>query len=117
MFSDRGDSSTFAFQVCGEEHNDLTEVFNLMRKFVLHPDLYVVFDLPAETARARVLRDANREKNHFDDRDLEYYKRVRGGFRKFKEYAPVNFVDATQSPEEVHQSVLRSLAENDVTMR
>lgn len=111
VFSDRGDSSTYAFQVCGEEHNELIEVFNLMRKFVLHPDLYIVFDLSAEAARGRVMQDASRESNHFDDRDLKYYERVRNGFHRFAEYAPVRFVDATQSPEEVHQAVLTVLTE------
>ncbi|MFA5744742.1 MAG: dTMP kinase [Candidatus Paceibacterota bacterium] len=116
VFSDRGDSSTFAFQLCGEEHEELLGAFLFMRKLVFEspgrrsPDLYVILDLPAEEAYRRMSRDTERTKNHFDDRELEYHKRVRGGFRRFASYAPVEFVDATRSPEEIHRSVLAVLA-------
>lgn len=117
VFSDRGDSSTFAFQLFGEEHEELFGVFMLMRKLVFdeskgrrQPDLYIVFDLPAEVARERALQDASRTKTHFDIRNIEYYERVRNGFRQFAKYAPVEFVDATKSPEEVHRSVMMILA-------
>lgn len=117
VFSDRGDSSTFAFQLYGEEHEELFGAFMLVRKLVFdeskgrrQPDLYIVFDLPAEVARERALQDASRTKTHFDIRDVEYYERVRNGFRRFAGYAPVEFVDATKSPEEVHRSVMMILA-------
>lgn len=114
VFSDRGDSSTFAFQLWGEEHRELLGLFRLLRKHVFSerhsPDLYIVFDLPAETARARVMQDTKRETNHFDDRDLAYYQRVREGFRSFAKYQPMKFIDATQTPEEVHRNVLMVLA-------
>lgn len=116
VFSDRGDSSTYAFQIWGEEHKELSHLFNLMRKHVFlerqKPDLYIVFDLPAEVARERAMQDASREKNHFDTRGLAYYKRVRKGFREFAEHMPVEFIDATRSPEKIHRSVLMALAKN-----
>lgn len=118
VFSDRGDSSTYAFQICGEEHKELSHLFNLMRKHVFlgrqKPDLYIIFDLPAEEARERAMRDASREKNHFDIRTLAYYKRVREGFREFAEHIPVEFIDATRSPEKIHRSVLMTLAKKMV---
>ncbi|MHB8710352.1 MAG: dTMP kinase [Minisyncoccota bacterium] len=114
VFSDRSDSSTYAFQICGEEHKELVHLFNLTRKHIFlnrqPPDLYIIFDLPAEVARERVMQDANREANHFDVRDLAYYKRVREGFREFAEHMPVEFIDATRSPEAIHRSVLIILA-------
>jgi dTMP kinase len=114
VFSDRGDSSTYAFQLWGEEHQELKETFERMRALVFNgrhkPDLYVIFDLPAEAARERVMRDANRATNHFDERDPAYYGRVREGFYEFAERAQAEFIDATRSPEEVHQMVLRALA-------
>lgn len=118
VFSDRGDSSTFAFQLCGEEHEYLLDLFMQVRKYVFdtrrgrrQPDRYIIFDLPAEMARARALQDAARTKNHFDVRDLDYYERVRKGFLKFAEFQsqPVEFVDATQSIEDIHLSVIRIL--------
>lgn len=117
VFSDRGDSSTYAFQLCGEEHEELFPAFMYMRELVFaeskerrKPDLYIVFDLPAEVARERALQDATRAQTHFDVRDVEYYRRVREGFKKFAKYAPVKFIDATRTPEEVHRDVMLILA-------
>lgn len=115
VFSDRGDSSTFAFQLCGEEYNELDLFIKLRNRMFLtanrqQPDLYIFFDLPAEVSRMRVMQDASRAKNHFDDRDLEYYQRVREGFREFAMSAPTEFVDATKTPEEIHRDVLMILA-------
>lgn len=124
VFSDRGDSSTYAFQLCGEEHEELVDLFSRLRNrmfYTIHsrrpPDLYIVFDLPSEIARERVMRDAGRgEANHFDARDLAYYERVRRGFHKFAEEMPVEFIDATRSPEKVHQSVLAVLAKQGISV-
>lgn len=117
VFSDRGDSSTFAFQLYGEKHEELFGLFMLMRNFVFArgngrrpPDLYIIFDLPAEIARERVLQDAHRLKNRFDVRDIGYYERVRQGFKRFAKYGRVKFVDATRTPEEVHQAVVAILS-------
>ncbi|MDO8231885.1 MAG: dTMP kinase [bacterium] len=118
VFSDRGDSSTFAFQICGEENHCLMDVFCILREQVFLspgrrcPDLYVILDLPAGVARKRVMKDRRREVTHFDARDLGYYKRVRKGFREFASFvsASVVFVDATKSPQEVHRLVLAALA-------
>lgn len=116
VFSDRGDSSTFAFQLYGEEcKQELFETFTLVRKLIFsgnkrrYPDKYIIFDLPPEVARERALQDIDRKVNHFDTRDITYYSRVREGFRAFKCFAPVAFIDATQSPEEVHKAVLSVL--------
>lgn len=116
VFSDRGDSSTWAFQLCGENHRDLTDLFNRLRNAVFYvphrrpPDLYVFFDLPAEVARERVMADAERGiLNHFDVRDLDYYKRVRAGFQDFAKHVPAVMIDATRSPEDIHRDVLAGL--------
>lgn len=127
VFSDRGDSSTFAFQLHGEKHLELFDLFSLMRKIVFaksygrhKPNLYVIFDLPAEVARERVMCDASRgETNHFDARNLEYYERVRNGFLGFslnfsRCAAPVEFFDATQPPEKLHCSVMSLLARRGI---
>jgi len=118
VFSDRGDSSTFAYQLCGEEHHEFFSMFMHIRQIVFaevnsrrKPDLYIVFDLPAEAARERTLQDVSRTRNHFDIRDLKYYERVRKGFRRFAIYGPTVFIDATQMPEEIHGDVMLILAE------
>ncbi len=118
VFSDRGDSSTFAFQLYGEEHTDLYGAFAFLRQLVFGgsgrrtPDLYIVLDLPPHEARARALKDATREKTHFDVRDESYYTRVRMGFGGLKcRYSNVEFVDATQAPGKVHHDILCILAQ------
>ena len=118
VFSDRGDSATFAFQLFGEEKkNELLEAFTLLRQLVFakergrrYPDQYIVFDLPAEVARSRALYGAGRSTNHFDEREIAYYERVREGFRSFERRAAVEFIDALQTPEEIHQDVMGILA-------
>jgi dTMP kinase len=119
VVSDRGDSSTFAFQIHGEQHMDLLPLFAILRETIFHgrrkPDLYIIFDLPAEVARERATRDTKGEKNHFDERYLEYYERVRRGFQNFASQAPVALIDASRSPEEVHTSVLEQLAKLGIT--
>ncbi|MDO8566980.1 MAG: dTMP kinase [bacterium] len=126
VFSDRGDSSTFAFQLWGEEHHEFFDLFMDMRQLVFaedrgrrQPDLYIMFDLPAHVARERALRDARRAQTHFDVRDVGYYDRVRNGFHKFAERLTqqVAFVDATKPREVVHRAVLEILVAQRVVKR
>ncbi|MEK7604422.1 MAG: dTMP kinase [Patescibacteria group bacterium] len=121
VFSDRGDSSTYAFQLWGEQHRELLGLFKLLRYFVFEksrerraPDLYIIFDLHPRIARERVMADSAREQNHFDMRDLEYYQRVREGFHSFASQWPAVFLDATRPPAEVHQDVLDLLASRGI---
>ncbi len=112
VFSDRSDSSTWAFQLNGREHKvEFLDLFILTRKMILpRPDLYIIFDLPAEVARKRALGDTGRVADHIDKLDLMFYERVRNGFREFQKWAPVEFIDATQMPEEIQQNVVAVLA-------
>lgn len=124
VFSDRGDSSTFAFQLYGENHRELLDIFLDLQGLVFDtkerhaPDLYIVFDLSADVARERALQDASRTPNHFDVCPLEYYERVRDGFQNFAKYVSSGalvMVDATRSVEEIHKHVLRILEERAIT--
>lgn len=121
VFSDRGDSSTFAYQIYGEANTDLITPFFEMRKLVFEkagrqlPNLYVVFDLPAEVAHGRVMAAGVNKRNHFDTRNLAYYERVRNGFWNFQAQVPsVVFIDAEGTPEEVHELVLGVLLEKGI---
>ncbi len=121
VFSDRGDSSTFAYQIYGEANNGLITPFFEMRKLVFEkagrqpPHLYIVFDLPAEVAHSRVMAAGGSKRNHFDTRKLDYYERVRCGFRNFSAHIQnVVLVNAEGSPEAVHESVLNVLAERGI---
>lgn len=120
VFSDRGDSSTFAYQIYGEANSELTDLFFEMRKLIFGkigrqlPRLYIVFDLPAEVAYARVMVAGGSKRNHFDTRKLDYYERVRAGFRYFKAHADVVLVNAERSPQEIHEDVMRILLHNGI---
>jgi dTMP kinase len=123
VFSDRGDSSTFAFQLWGEDHRELLDIFLYLQGLVFDmkgrhsPDLYIVFDLSADVARERALQDASRTPNHFDVRPLEYYERVREGFQHFVKYVPSGalvMIDATRSIEEIQEHVLAVLADRKI---
>ena len=112
VICDRFDSSTRAFQIGGEEHHELLKPFIDARKFMFgdwSPNLYVILDLAPEVAAERVKKDVARVQTHFDLRPPEYHARVRNGFREFSKVAPCVFINADQTPEEVHRDVLAAL--------
>lgn len=120
VFADRGDSSTYAFQLCGEGRKGLLSTFLFLRGLIYtsgqerrQPDLYLILDLPPEESRRRALEDPKRKPSHFDVRDLAFYERVREGFREFAQLFPkqTKIIDATQSAYQVHREVMMVLAE------
>lgn len=112
VICDRYDSSTFAFQLRGEQSDLwLEQMFEAVRHMLpsdrYWPDAYIVLDLPAEVAFERRAKDVAQQKDRFDIKPLEYHQRVQAGFRQFaKLYGPVRFVDAQRTPQEVHTDVL-----------
>ncbi len=112
VISDRYDSSTFAFQIWGEERSELRAMFDVIRGSLesakFHPDLYIFLDLPAEVAFLRRSQDAAQAKSKFDIKPIEYHERVRKGFHSFAEhFGPVEFVNAERTPTEIHDDMLR----------
>jgi dTMP kinase len=79
VISDRYLDSSLAYQGFG--HNMELEKIEIIRKLVLEnfkPDLTLVLDLDVEVG----LRRANErgEKNRFEEKDIEFHKKVRSGF-------------------------------------
>ncbi|MBI2120456.1 MAG: dTMP kinase [Parcubacteria group bacterium] len=112
VISDRGDSSTWAFQIYGGESMSLRERFLETRKWVLgehEPDLYIVLDLKPEIAFERTRNDTSREKTHFDNQLIEYHARVRAGFLEFSKFFPVRIVEASRSKEEIHADIFAAV--------
>lgn len=110
VLCDRYDSSTYAFQIFGEQAPEwLKNLFTQTRAGlppVYKPDLYVVLDLPAEVAFLRRAKDASQEKSKFDIKPLEYHQRVREGFKKFAaEFGSTVFIDADRTPEHMHADI------------
>ena len=102
VFSDRFDSSTFAYQIYGQGAPQLEKLFWKIRKIYLRecrPNLYIFLDVePAEGLR----RVANRRKtlNHFDKRHLSFHKRIRDGYLKFMKKTPSIIIDTNGTVEE-----------------
>ncbi len=114
VITDRYDSSTFAFQIYGEERTTLEPVFHAVRKSLppyFIPSAYVILDLPAQVAFERRKTDSGQDKSKFDVKPIVYHERVRTGFLALKEFAPVHLVDASRTPEEMHTDIVRIVRE------
>lgn len=112
VICDRYDSSTHAFQIRGEQSAAwLSTMFREIRRTLPKtylPDLYVILDLEPSIAFERRAKDAQQAKSKFDVLPIEYHERVRSGFKEFAaDYGPAEFVDASRSPEEMHEDVWR----------
>ncbi|MDP3965391.1 MAG: dTMP kinase [bacterium] len=109
VICDRFDSSTFAFQIFGEKHPELTKLFWEARTVVLgnyKPDVYIILDIPVVAAEKR---RAGRKptKDRFDDNPRAYQGRVRAGFKTFaKAIGPrAHIVNANRTPAEVDKEI------------
>lgn len=87
---DRFDSSSYAYQIHGQENSHLKELFFEMRKVYLGkyvPDLYVFLDVDPKVGCER-RHNQKGSVNHFDDRNMAFHERIREGFKEF--FAKVN---------------------------
>lgn len=116
VFSNRGDSSTLAYQGYGLEAWNLVEWIWGQRDRVFgehKPTLYVLLDVPAAVAHARSIeraRGGGSEVNSaFDNAKIAFYERVTEGFRIFCQNPAVRaaVVDGHRSREEIHEDIYR----------
>jgi dTMP kinase len=109
VFTDRGDSSTYAYQVCAEEHLELADWCFEIRERVFgvnKPSCYIILEVSPEIARNRAISDKNREVSYFDVKPLAYYERVHGGFREFsKKAGHSHFVNGMRDSASVHEEI------------
>lgn len=117
VISDRGDSSTLAYQVYAKEAPELEDNFWRMRDMIFGehtPTLYIFVDVPASEAKRRVDLDSSRTKSAFDAQPLEWYVRVRHGFEEFRDQLPnhVLMVNGDRPAEVIHEEVYRIVSEH-----
>lgn len=117
VISDRGDSSTLAYQVYAKEAPELEDVFWRMRNMIFGdhaPTLYIFIDVSAREAKHRVDQDSSRTKSAFDAQPLEWYERVRQGFEAFRDELPnhVIVVNGYRPPEVIHEEVYKIVADH-----
>lgn len=113
VISNRADSSTFAYQLHGQDALDLEAAFWEIRKGVFGeylPDLYIWLHVDAATSLQRVAARGAAE-NHFDAKESDFHQRVRKGFEEFfGQYGiPCSEVDGSKTREEVKENILTIL--------
>jgi dTMP kinase len=79
------------------------------------PTRTVVLDLPVEVAlaRARSRATTTSANRRFEDEALAFHRQVAAGYRAVSQREPgrVHLVDASGSPQQVHERVLHELAD------
>jgi len=113
VLSDRFDSSTFAYQVYGQQAEELRDFFWEMRKFFLNgtvPDLYIYMSVDVKTGLVRKKSQGPAEINHFDERKVEFHERMREGMLEFFKHVPrYEVIDANLPEEEVFENLVSLL--------
>src|SRR3989344_2616622 len=96
VISDRMDSSTFAYQIRGEENSRLASIFNQMREVYMegiHP-FYILLDIDPSVGLGRKRGETGT--NYFDERELSFHGRVRDGLLEFVSLHPHRVIDASR---------------------
>lgn len=112
VVSDRCDGSSFAFQVYGNEDDELHRLFWDLRKSIFGELKVHYIYLRLEPCVAEKRRKQRRESTHFDSQTKNYHQRVFEGYEKFFEILSettsgvrCSVVDASQTLEEVYENV------------
>jgi len=102
LLIDRFDCCTYAYQIFGEQMHELKWLFQTQREYLLKiipPPTYIWLNLDPVLGLMRKRRVEDR--NLFDDKDVEFHKRVRAGYGEFMGIGRVVELDASLSEEEV----------------
>lgn len=111
VICDRFGDSTLAYQGYGRGLDmTLLRALNEMATDGLRPDVTLLLDVPSEEGLARVAR--SRAIDRLEDEAIAFHHRLRDGYLALAAAEPDRFVkvDATQSPESVHQALREALA-------
>ena len=115
VVSDRFDGSSYAYQVGAQSEGSLEKLFWGLRSHLsVVPDLYIFIDVyPKEGLR----RASSRNQaliagyDHFDDREIEFHKKVRAGYKKFLGKVSHIIIDANRPFEDVRKDFLALIKE------
>jgi dTMP kinase len=108
---DRFEMSTFAYQIYGRERIDLKDfVKELSREIVPENfvDHYFFFDLDVHIAKEREAK-RNEETTRFDAEGVDFFNRIRSGYKNELLNFPHTIIDASQSIEEVKEDFLNAI--------
>ena len=106
VLSDRYFDSSVAYQGAARELN-VDEVRNISLWAIdnLLPDLTVLLDLPADEAMKR-RGNKGTEPDRLEREQVEFFERARNEYLKMAKEARFLVVDASESPEHIHQQVI-----------
>ena len=114
VLSDRFIDSSLAYQGGGDGIgvNEVLKV-NLFATENTFPDLTILFDIDPRIGLARINKNANREVNRLDVKELDFYDTIRTTFLELaKEYKNrFIIIDASMDFESVYQIVLKIIKE------
>lgn len=108
VITDRFDSSSYAFQIYGQETPELEDMFMRMRRLYLGhtlPDLYIVLDVNPYVGAERTGQRGKSNINHFDERDASFHRRIRRAFRNLPPEFPRVIISSHDPVEEVKENV------------
>lgn len=112
VISDRFDSSTYAYQIFGQEAEHLKDDFHKFREFFVGdctPDLYIYMDVDVETGLSRKQVNQKDELNHFDNRKMDFFDRMKRGYVEFMEIVPSVVIDASPDFDTVTKSLIEAI--------
>ncbi len=110
VICDRYAAATFAYQACGMPNPISEEFFKLYyAQLDARPAVTILLDIDPRIGTQRIASRNGQDLNHFDERDLAFHDRVRDGYRRFGEFAPVCVIDADNSIEEVFNDIVACL--------
>ena len=113
VLSDRYFDSSIVYQgmVKGIGWQEVLDI-NLKATSNTVPDMTLLLDIKPEIAVSRIFKDAEREKNRFDNSSMTFHKRVRKGYLLLADLFPERFriIDANDTRENVALSIQRELS-------
>lgn len=116
VVSDRFADSSAAYQGTARALGaDMVATLNAVACGAVVPTRTLVLDLPVEVAltRARSRPTTTADNSRFEDEAIVFHRQVANGYREVAQREPgrVHLVDASGTPEQVHDRVLRELAD------
>jgi len=116
VVSDRFADSSAAYQGTARALGaDMVATLNAVACGAVVPTRTLVLDLPVEVAltRARSRPTTTADNSRFEDEAIAFHRQVANGYREVAQREPgrVHLVDASGTPEQVHDRVLRELAD------
>lgn len=115
VICDRFQGSTFAYQsFAGNLDFQTVQTFNNFITGGLQPEVTILFDQLPEVGLSRK-KNLGVESNHYDEQKLPFHQKLRNGYLQMAKIFP-NWVvvDATNSPEKIHQEVINLLKDRRI---